>query len=140
MRHLLIGLLLAFLTVNVSYAIEPELPKDTPPVIVPKEKPKQDTPKEPSGAFTKLPSIVDCSSAETVRSLLDKYNEIPFAKFTVIVQIPNGQILQQPGSMFVNPVTGSWSIVALFPENGMACIVQGGTYFAPASGGNKKAT
>jgi hypothetical protein len=83
--------------------------------------------------------MVDCSSAEIVRSMLTKYEEVPFAKFTVMIQIPNGQILQQPGTMFVNPKNGSWSIVALFPESNMACILQNGAYFSPASMGEKTA-
>ena len=139
MRKLLFGLLLAFLTVNVSggmlshaYATEPEYPKE--PVIEP-----TDPPTEPGGNFTKLPTMVDCSSAEIVRSMLTKYEEVPFAKFTVMIQIPGGQILQQPGTMFVNPKNGSWSIVALFPESNMACILQNGAYFSPASMGEKTA-
>tara|TARA_B100000676_G_C18022445_1_gene813491 strand:- start:578 stop:1006 length:429 start_codon:yes stop_codon:yes gene_type:complete len=91
------------------------------------------TPDAPS-AFMKLPVLTDCSSMDIVLGVISRYEEVPLADLRVFVQIPDGRILDQPGMFTANPKTGTWSIVALFPETQSACIMQNGGGMAPSTG------
>ena len=79
-----------------------------------------------------LPIMVDCGPGQPIVDIINRHGEIPFANFELFLRIPNGQILRQPATMFVNSQTGSWSIVAWFPESETACIVQSGISLSPA--------
>jgi hypothetical protein len=76
--------------------------------------------------------MIDCGPGKSIVEVIMRHNEIPFANFEVFLQIPSGQILRQPGTMFVNQSTKSWTIVAWFPESESACIVQSGIGLDPA--------
>ena len=85
-------------------------------------------------AFMKLPILTDCGSMDAVMGTITKYKEQPLANMIVFVPIPDGRELQQPGVMALNPVSKTWSIIALFPETNSACIVVTGLELNPANG------
>ena len=86
----------------------------------------------PEDMIKQLPIMVDCGPGQPIVDIINRHGEIPFANFELFLRIPNGQILRQPATMFVNSQTGSWSIVAWFPESETACIVQSGISLSPA--------
>ncbi len=89
-------------------------------------------PDDAEALMQKLPLMIDCGPGKSIVEVIMRHNEIPFANFEVFLQIPSGQILRQPGTMFVNQSTKSWTIVAWFPESESACIVQSGIGLDPA--------
>tara|TARA_B100001287_G_scaffold177911_1_gene150000 strand:+ start:2844 stop:3239 length:396 start_codon:yes stop_codon:yes gene_type:complete len=103
------------------------LAQDVPPT----DNPIQPAP-EAEALIQKLPLMIDCGPGQAIVDVITRHNEIPFANFEVFLQIPSGQILRQPGTMFVNQANGSWSIIAWFPEEESACIVQSGIGLSPA--------
>tara|TARA_B100000212_G_scaffold307869_1_gene257274 strand:+ start:2720 stop:3151 length:432 start_codon:yes stop_codon:yes gene_type:complete len=87
---------------------------------------------QPEDYIQKLPMMIDCGPGQAIVDVINRHGEIPFANFEIFIQIPGGQILRQPGTMFVNTSTGSWSLLAWFPESETACIVQNGITMTPA--------
>mgnify|MGYP001449233820 CR=1 FL=1 len=104
------------------------LAQDVPPT----DNPIQPAPETTEDMIKQLPVMVDCGPGQPIVDIINRHSEIPFANFELFLRIPNGQILRQPATMFVNTSTGSWSIVAWFPESETACIVQSGVTMTPA--------
>ena len=121
-KNILIAILLSFFSVT-AFAEHENQPTPRP----------EQAPQEPS-AFMKLPILTDCGSMDAVMGTITKYKEQPLANMVVFVPIPDGRILQQPGVMALNPVSKTWSIIALFPETNSACILVTGLELNPANG------
>jgi|MDTC01.2.fsa_nt_gb hypothetical protein len=90
-------------------------------------------PQPEAGPFQKLPMLIDCSSAEATLDMIKRYEEVPFLQMEVSIQIPGGSILKQPGVMFMNTRTLTWTLVALFPETNGACVLQNGIGITPVN-------
>ena len=107
-RTLIIAILVSFISVTAlaEHETQPQAPQASP--------------------FNKLPIMVDCGTKEAIFEVLRRYNEEPVLSMEVIIQTPNSGILKQPGMLFANRDKSTWSLVAYFPDNGGACIVQNG--------------
>ena len=120
----LAAMLLALTSVGTVFAETDIPPTDDDSAIQPAP--------QPEDYIQKLPMMIDCGPGPAVVEVINRHGEIPFANFEIFIQIPGGQILRQPGTMFVNTSTGSWSLIAWFPESETACIVQNGVTMTPA--------
>jgi hypothetical protein len=80
-----------------------------------------------------LPSIIDCSSPQNILSLVQgKFKEIPFVNGGTVVKRPDGVIMPALMTLYVNMETGTYSLVAKFPEVSLWCIINSGGNFKPA--------
>jgi|TARA_B100001094_G_scaffold180352_1_gene174684 hypothetical protein len=119
MKTLLLVLLLFFVTnVNggmLSHAQEPPVKEPTQPEV----------------DWRMLPSFINCTDINTLNSVISKYDELPLLKGKGMILIPG-----QAGSfenelrMYVNPKTGSFSVVLMLDENA-GCMVVIGKDFTP---------
>lgn len=94
----------------------------------------------------KMPMVMDCGTMETIQLKLAQYNEIPFTvSDKSVMEIPMGNDPQLPfqlivgkTAIFINPQTGSYSIVFKLPDEmkhpmGLsACIIGAGAEMKPA--------
>jgi len=74
-----------------------------------------------------------CDSVQQLMTNIAKYTENPLFESTVISQHVSGEWFQGRGMMFVNPDTGTFSFVVLYPD-GTACMQAVGNRFEPYSG------
>ena len=119
MKTLLFALLFVFVTnVNggmLSHAQEPPVKEPTQPEV----------------DWRMLPSFINCTDINTLNSVISKYDELPLLKGKGMILIPG-----QAGSfenelrMYVNPKTGSFSVVLMLDENA-GCMVVIGKDFTP---------
>jgi len=77
-----------------------------------------------------LPIVIDCGSKQEIAKILIEYKEIAVAQGNATWKIPNGQYLQGPMTVWINPQTFTFSIT-IEPTSETACIVMPGTNFQP---------
>ena len=82
-----------------------------------------------------FPALIQCDLV--VENILDlvvgKYGEEPFAVGSIVLQHA-GNYQFYPAIMYitVNPQTGSFSIIGVFKEDNVGCLIAGGNAFSPA--------
>lgn len=88
-----------------------------------------------SPTIYRLPTAHECTRWENVNELLVlEFGEIPFVAAEGLVDIVTPQELvstEHQLVIYVNPKTFTYSIVAIFIEDGMACILSSGGNFRP---------
>ena len=88
-------------------------------------------PESTEPVYRLLPSFINCTDINTLNSVISKYDELPLLKGKGMILIPG-----QAGSfenelrMYVNPKTGSFSVVLMLDENA-GCMVVIGKDFTP---------
>jgi hypothetical protein len=81
-----------------------------------------------------LPSIIDCGRPESIQELVvGQFQELPFVNGGTVVKRPDGVIMPALMTIYVNLETGTYSLVAKFPEVGLWCIINSGGNFKPAT-------
>tara|TARA_B100000900_G_scaffold225408_1_gene191324 strand:+ start:1989 stop:2414 length:426 start_codon:yes stop_codon:yes gene_type:complete len=91
----------------------------------------QQRPKGPS--VMHLPSIIDCSAPQNILEIVvGQFNEQPFVNGGTVVKRPDGVIMPALMTLYVNMQTGTYSLVAKFPEVSLWCIINSGGDFKPA--------
>lgn len=123
-------LAILFLVSTISFGALASTSEDVNPTPTPQP---ELGPQPEAGPFQKLPMLIDCSSAEATLDMIKRYEEVPFLQMEVSIQIPGGTILKQPGVMFMNTRTLTWTLVALFPETNGACVLQNGIGINPVN-------
>ena len=81
-----------------------------------------------------LPITTQCTNPSTVMTnlVMDRYSEIAFAQGQATVQYAKtGEWVQVPFTMYVNPNTLTWSMIAFMPA-GPGCLISSGEGFKPA--------
>lgn len=90
---------------------------------------------EPKQEIGRLPTINDCGEWKTVNAILmTEFGEEPFvvADGAVDVIVPGSVVrVEHRLVIYVNPDTFSYSIVALFVKDDMACVLSSGVDFRP---------
>ena len=118
MKTLLFALLFVFVT-NVNGGMMSHAQESAP------------APTQPEVNWRMLPSFINCTDINTLNSVISKYDEVPLLKGKGMILIPG-----QAGSfenelrMYVNPKTGSFSVVLMLDENA-GCMVVIGKDFTP---------
>ena len=82
-----------------------------------------------------FPAVLQCDlNVENILEVvIGKYGEEPFAVGTIVLQ--NARTFKfYPATMYltVNPESGSYSLIAVFEEDGVGCMVGAGNGFSPA--------
>ena len=85
-----------------------------------------------SEGFTYLPIMIQCGPSEKMLEVLKDYEEQPFLTGNISFTIPSGQVMSQPGAVYLNPTTGSMSVVVAFAESNAICHILNGMEFGPA--------
>lgn len=97
---------------------------------------------EQKNQIFKLPTFIDCGTAEAIDKIIGNHNEIPFAGGDIAVIIPPGnQMIQGPMTMYIDPSSGSYTITMTLeprkewpnPFNLEKCIISYGKNFKPAT-------
>lgn len=71
-----------------------------------------------------------CASVDIVLRDAENYQEQPLLSGQGLLAHPNGNVYESSMMLFVNQDTGTWSLVALYP-NLTACLVTQGSNFQP---------
>lgn len=80
-----------------------------------------------------LPSIIDCSAPQNIQEIVQgQFGEIPFVNGGTVVKRPDGVIMPALMTLYVNMETGTYSLIAKFPEVSLWCIINSGGNFKPA--------
>jgi len=79
---------------------------------------------------TTLPLMIQCTTAEIVERMVEEYDELPFIEGNGSWQIPNGQNINGRVEMYVNPSTGSFTIVIPLGTD-VKCVVISGKDLKP---------
>ena len=80
-----------------------------------------------------LPSMIDCSSPQSITQIVQgQFGEVPFVNGGTVIKRPDGVIMPTLMTLYVNIDTGTYSLVAKFPDAGFWCIVNSGGNFKPA--------
>lgn len=88
-------------------------------------------PTQPEVLWRLLPSFINCTAIENLNAVISQYDELPLLKGKGMILIPG-----QAGSfenelrMYVNPKTGSFSVVLMLDETA-GCVVVIGKEFTP---------
>ena len=85
-----------------------------------------------SEGFTYLPIMIQCGPSEKMLEVLKDYEEQPFLTGNISFTIPSGQVMSQPGAVYLNPKTGSMSVVVAFAESNAICHILNGMALGPA--------
>ena len=97
---------------------------------------------QPIPTMRKLPVIIDCGTAEEVDKVIKDYPlELPFAEAESILQLPNGGMIMGDSVIYIDPKSGSYTIVTTIrlpegTENNTGikkCIIGFGTKFRPSN-------
>lgn len=116
---IILGMLLSF---SVFASPNLDAPTDDKPIIpAPEDKPKQ-----------YLPIMIQCDAADKSLEIMEKFNEEPFITGIFQLVLPSGQVIQQPGAVYMNPAKGTVSVVVGFTEAGKICHILNGSEFGPA--------
>lgn len=83
-----------------------------------------------------LPILIDCGSVEEISIILKDFQEMPVAQGKAVWKIPNGQYLEGPMTIWINPTTLTFSIT-IQPSEETACIILPGAGFTPYNTGTK---
>jgi hypothetical protein len=92
----------------------------------PQPQPQED----PTVPVTTLPLMIQCTAAEIVERMVEEYDELPFIEGNGSWQIPNGQNINGRVEMYVNPSTGSFTIVIPLGTD-VKCVVISGKDLKP---------
>jgi len=98
-------------------------------------KPETPNPQErPEGpSIMHLPAIIDCSAPQNILEIVQgQFGEIPFVNGGTVVKRPDGVIMPALMTLYVNMQTGTYSLIAKFPEVSLWCIINSGGNFKPA--------
>ena len=97
-------------------------------------KPETPTPQTRQGPpIMHLPSIIDCSAPQNIQEIVQgQFGEIPFVNGCTVVKRPDGVIMPALMTLYVNMETGTYSLIAKFPEVSLWCIINSGGNFKPA--------
>jgi hypothetical protein len=98
--------------------------------------PKVEQPNIPPGVV-KLPSMLDCGKRAALAEITSRYNEKPFSLSTGFLMTPRGQLVTGQTVMFLNPDTGTYTIIQYFEQESAlvdGCIIHSGINFQPFSG------
>jgi len=97
-------------------------------------KPETPTPQTRQGPpIMHLPSIIDCSAPQNIQEIVQgQFGEIPFVNGGTVVKRPDGVIMPALMTLYVNMETGTYSLIAKFPEVSLWCIINSGGNFKPA--------
>ena len=79
-----------------------------------------------------LPIMIQCGNAEKMIGVLEDHDEQPFITGQFSVILPSGQVITQPGAVYMNPQTGTVSVVIAFAESKKVCHILNGSEFGPA--------
>ena len=85
---------------------------------------------EPKVPITTLPILLQCTAAEIVERMVEDYDELPFIEGNGTWLIPNGQNINGRVEMYVNPSTGSFTIVIPLGTD-VKCVVISGKDLKP---------
>lgn len=77
-----------------------------------------------------LPIMVECGTVNDIASILREYQEIPTAEAIVTWILPNGQFLQGPMTIWINPDSRTMSIT-IQPSDDFVCMAFPGVEFGP---------
>jgi hypothetical protein len=92
---------------------------------------------EQKSKLVQLPILLDCGPIQAISELLVEYREIPIAQANVMWQLPSGQLLEGPMTIFAHPTNFTISIVIQATED-FGCIAFPGKDFRPfVSNGTK---
>jgi hypothetical protein len=97
-------------------------------------KPETPTPQTRQGPpIMHLPSIIDCSAPQNIQEIVQgQFGEIPFVNGGTVIKRPDGVIMPALMTLYVNMETGTYSLIAKFPEVSLWCIINSGGNFKPA--------
>ena len=83
----------------------------------------------------RLPSMVDCGPPQKILEMVTQYKELEIAQGLGFLIRPDQMLQPGPVSLYVNPTTGTWSLVIKYKPEGFPatwCIVGAGSGFGPA--------
>tara|TARA_Y100001978_G_scaffold202283_1_gene222906 strand:- start:3790 stop:4191 length:402 start_codon:yes stop_codon:yes gene_type:complete len=85
----------------------------------------------------RLPSFVDCGTPEKVLEMISQYGEKEMAQGLSFLIRPDQMLQPGPMSIYVNPQTGTWTMVIKYAPQGFPvtwCIMGAGSAFGPVIG------
>ena len=126
MKYLLTILLGVMLSCSVYASPNVDEPTENP------QAPKLEVPKAEE-KLQYLPIMIQCGPADKMLGVLADHNEDPLITGLFSLILPNGQLITQPGAVYMNPETGSVSVVVGFAESKKLCQILNGGNFVPAA-------
>ena len=126
MKYLLTILLGVMLSCSVYASPNVDEPTENP------QAPKLEVPKAEE-KLQYLPIMIQCGPADKMLGVLADHNEVPLFTGLFSLILPNGQLITQPGAVYMNPETGSVSVVVGFAESKKLCQILNGGNFVPAA-------
>ena len=85
-------------------------------------------------AVESLPMVAVCKSINENKQFLETYNEQPFAGGPSVIRMPNGEIVEGAGKLYVDPQGKGFTVTIEFPELNKGCVMLMGDEFAPIIG------
>ena len=86
-------------------------------------------------AVESLSMIAVCKSIDENKQFLETYNEQPFAGGPSVIRMPNGDIIEGAGKLYVDPQGKGFTVIIEFPEINKGCVMLMGDEFAPIVSG-----
>ena len=86
-------------------------------------------------AVESLPMVAVCKSINENKQFLETYNEQPFAGGPSVIRMPNGEIVEGAGKLYVDPQGKGFTVTIEFPELNKGCVMLMGDEFAPIISG-----
>ena len=126
MKYLLTILLGVMLSCSVYASPNVDEPTENP------QAPKLEVPKAEE-KLQYLPIMIQCGPADKMLGVLADHNEDPLITGLFSLILPNGQLITQPGAVYMNPETGSVSVVVGFAESKKLCQILNGGNIVPAA-------
>ena len=83
----------------------------------------------------RLPAMVDCGPPQKILAMMKQYGEKEIVQGKSFIIRPDMMLQPGPMSLFVNPDTGTWTMVIKYKPQGLTdvwCIMGAGTAFGPA--------
>jgi len=120
-------------------------PKENHQPQLPPEAPTQNS----FGGMKKLPLMNDCGPIDTIMKKIRAFGEVQMTISDSVIQIPGkvapqANVIKGSSSLYVNPTTGSYSIIFYLPDElansgyGVeACITSAGMNFQPGLQGTE---
>ena len=86
-------------------------------------------------AVESLPMVAVCKSINENKQFLETYNEQPFAGGPSVIRMPNGEIVEGAGKLYVDPQGKGFTVIIEFPKLNKGCVMLMGDEFAPIVSG-----
>ena len=86
-------------------------------------------------AAESLPMVAVCKSINENKQFLETYNEQPFAGGPSVIRMPNGEIVEGAGKLYVDPQGKGFTVIIEFPKINKGCVMLMGDEFAPIVSG-----